>query len=312
MLMAYEPSGRSGPLLSIWGLLAIGALVASGWVYQLAIDWIPLIFLNALLTAGYGFLGFVMVGLALNYSKCRSPVFGVLLGLAVGLAGTAGTHYFAYARVIDTAMAQYEKETDKPAEREKMTQALPIASYFETRVEQGWRISSMPISGFFVYLIWFIEALLIIGISVLGGWLAGREPFCESCNVWADEERLLLTRWDQSDEAVEQLDGATTLDELINPPTTRPHWTAEKQLGTSWLDYKVNACPNCEESRFLSISKNWVELDTEGDETEKSNEVHEYLVIDAEIAEQLEQLAVTLVPAEREPESEAETEQVEE
>ena len=88
----YSHSGKfgiHGPMLAI----AAGVIVAYplGFAYAYLIKWIPFIYLNFLITAGYGFLFGFMTSLLMKFGKVRNGVIALLCGIVVGLLGLYGS-----------------------------------------------------------------------------------------------------------------------------------------------------------------------------------------------------------------------------
>src|SRR5436190_7466286 len=81
----YRHSGKfgiHGPLLAILAALIVGYPL--GIAYAYLIKWIPFIYLNFLITTGYGLaFGFVTM-LLLQFAKVRNGIVALLTGLAVG------------------------------------------------------------------------------------------------------------------------------------------------------------------------------------------------------------------------------------
>ena len=82
----YKHSGKfgvHGPLLAL--LAAVVAGYPLGIIYAYLIKWIPFIYLNLFITAGYGLaFGFMTMAL-LKFAKVRNSSIALLTGLAVGL-----------------------------------------------------------------------------------------------------------------------------------------------------------------------------------------------------------------------------------
>src|SRR5579862_4665134 len=87
----YSHSGKfgvHGPLLA----LIAGVFVAYplGIAYSYLIKWIPFIYLNCLITAGYGFAFGFLTFFLLKFGKVRNGTLALLTALVVGLAALYG------------------------------------------------------------------------------------------------------------------------------------------------------------------------------------------------------------------------------
>ena len=174
----YKPSGKFGPLslVTIPALGAIGALIG-GFAYSYAVNWIPFIYINILLTIAYGFLVGFMIDQGASLGKLRNPALGVLLGLVVGVFAIYTqwvAHFYAVSnqtQLIWNSAALWEA----------------IARLNETG---SWSIgrAGEPVSGLLLYVVWGVEAIIMLGLTVFMAQLAAHRLFCEGCGKWTDYE----------------------------------------------------------------------------------------------------------------------------
>jgi hypothetical protein len=88
----YKHSGKfgiHGPLLA----LSAGACAALplGLAYSYLIKWIPFIYLNFLITAGYGFAFGLLTTVLLKFGKVRNNAVALLCSVGVGLLASYGS-----------------------------------------------------------------------------------------------------------------------------------------------------------------------------------------------------------------------------
>ncbi|MDH3583740.1 MAG: hypothetical protein OER86_05955 [Phycisphaerae bacterium] len=248
----YKPSGKFR--FSIFGLTAALAVVgvALGWVYQWLIDVVPWIYLSVVITLGFGLLLFLGAGWVTRLGRCRNVALAILVAVIAGLLVTAATYYHAYTIFLDDAMAA---ENIPAEQRAVATEQFPFRDYLKFRVETGWSIgrpgrdgsSGMPIKGVFVYLVWLIEAGILVGGAALGAVGAARQPYCESCDEWTEADLLTVALPQPEPDTVERVKTATSVDQLLSVPI------APSPDEASSLVYSLSGCPRCENSAFLTV-----------------------------------------------------------
>ena len=79
MLDSYQPSGRVGKSTLVWTLTGLLIAVGLAWLYQRLLDWIPLIYINFLLTLGSGFALGVITAMIVGLGHCRNVVVALVL-----------------------------------------------------------------------------------------------------------------------------------------------------------------------------------------------------------------------------------------
>jgi len=296
---AFKPSGKTTPVFLIVVVLFAAALGAASWLYTALLGWIPWIYLNLLVLLG--FAGLVGIGayMAAQLGKNRNAILGAVAGLAIGVVGAGGSHYFAYSSALDDVVEELaqigEIEQSRDELRAELEKELGFGDFIDARVEAGWSIgrssSSGNFTGFFVWLIWAIEALAILAAGVIGGYLSSRSPFCEPCSQWMEEEELLNQDVDWGE--VETLSVATSVEGIIGlvvSPKTEPSSVSLKYVGKQ--------CASCNGDAYLSISKHWQE-EEKGELEDKSEDVHSDIAISGEDLQHLRALASQPHSAER-------------
>lgn len=270
MLERYAPSGQFSPATLLYGLVFALVIAGGAWLYQALVDWIPLIYVSFLATLGFAAVAFVATGAAMTRGNCRNAAVAVLLGLAIGAAGTAGSHWFAYQRFVGKVADNLKGAKTQAQVRE----AIPFGRYLGLRAESGWRVGKgkgAPLRGFFVWAIWGIEALVIVGGAAWGAKGAAANPFCENCLAWAEEEPV-LTRRDQDDLALERLAQAARPDELFRlAPAEKP---AEFRL-----DYLLHRCRQCDQSSWLTVKRVRSVTDGQGKTSDETKALWELVLL---------------------------------
>lgn len=178
--MYYKP----GKGISVLGILiciavAIIASLIGGLTYVYASWFIPFIYVNFLLTLGYGFiLGFAM-DYAFKFGKVRG--FAYQKGLAI-IAGLIGL-YVAWAIFVAVV-------TEASSPFEMLTKPLEVWTFIRLINVTGlWTIvGDSPVTGGFLWMVWIIEALMIVGVTFVKA--DESRPFCETSNQWMKETVL--------------------------------------------------------------------------------------------------------------------------
>lgn len=199
----YQPSGKYAatlfPLVIAFYLLGIPFLSV---VYSLLIWYIPFIYLNFFLTIGL----VVAMSWCLNqlskWGKLRNIKMANYIAFFAGILAI----YLVWASYVTLLVNAGDTVGTGSSYRDvtitktffNITHFIGIISSPASIVDAmaylydngSWSIKSITVSGFFLAVIWFIEAVII----VVGTWLAGTdqadEPFSEVSNSWFDKKEL--------------------------------------------------------------------------------------------------------------------------
>ena len=149
----YAHSGKFGLMGPIYMLVmgTVGSLVLSA-VYGYAIYYIPFIYLNFLITLGFGACVGFLVGYGGKLGKVRNPGMLLIFGLAFGMfAEYAGWVSWIFALSKQQALA---------------LQPLDIWAVVMLVGQEGaWSIFGWTPTGASLFAIWAIEAVMIIGFE---------------------------------------------------------------------------------------------------------------------------------------------------
>mgnify|MGYP006280531391 CR=1 FL=1 len=264
MPSAYEPSGKFDSSVFLFFLLALAVSVGFGWLYQWLIAIIPLIILNLAVTAAYAAALWFAISLMVEYGQCRNRTLAAVMGLVIGAVGLGASHYFDYLAGIATIM----EDPNIPARmRDAVEAKIGFSDWINMRVEQGYVITRMtsssdggpPISGVFVYGVWAIEAVIIVGAAAWGGFESAGAAFCESCGKWATDVGAFLYP-NPTDEVVESIDNAGSLETVAEPEIAFGHDPDRS------LRYDVEECPECDDSKYLSVIEQTITVNKDGNE----------------------------------------------
>jgi phosphate/sulfate permease len=234
---SYRPSGRFNPLTLALFAGAIVAAAAAAWLYQMLMTWIPYIYVNLVLCAGFGAALGVAGAWAVRRGHCRNRVVAVALAVPLAAAAVGASYYWGYRSTL-SAIAEKNPETPIEAIREEVT----FERWIDARKEAGWTMSSShssdsrrnspDISGAGVLVVWAIEALLLLGLTVLLVDAEAQKPYCERCGRWCAPKPLSLAGLGRADIAV-RADG--------DPARS--------------LVLTGNICDGCTDTAFLSVEE---------------------------------------------------------
>ncbi len=243
----YTHSGNT-PTLSILLTIAFGlcaALILSA-VYGYAIFYIPIIYLNFFITLGFGFLVGIAVGTGGKIGKARNTQFYGVLGFAMGLfAAYAGWVMYFYAGSEQSFFPYHLKD---------------LWANMQFLTESGiWSIFGWTPTGWQLYVIWGIEALMIIGASTLIAiGFVDTTPFCEECNTWVENGQVI--------EGLENIeDRASFKSDIEQGKIERlselKQLKSESNYGT---EVHLSSCVSCSNTHFLSLECTAVTMDDDG------------------------------------------------
>ena len=239
-LRCYVPSGAFKPVIfvHVWGWMLV--TVALAGLYELLLYFIPFIFLNLLLAVGFGVAMGVPVLWAIEAAHCRNR--GVALGVALllGVGGLAASYGWGYRRALSQLASK-----DPGTSLSQAAQELGFGDWLQERINDGWYIKKNPITGAGVLAVWGIEAVIVLGILLIGTGGGGRAPYCERCRQWTRSQtaRLPGIGWRRVQPMLERGDLAGVLS-----------LTSDRESDSVTMLLERTSCPQCGESAYLSIT----------------------------------------------------------
>ena len=247
MLAKFVPSGRVDATSILVAPAVIAIAAGLGWVYQILIEVIPFIYIDALLVAGLGFGIGLITAKSVKFGNCRNPIAAGLLGAAAGLAAVGVSHVAAYQHTLALAKAQGP---------------VSVSDYLSFRTQVGWSVgkggSGVPIKGPFVYVFWAVECLSVIGFAFAMGRAAGARPYCEECRRWADSVVTSRAVRTPGAAGVAVVRGADDIAKLLDLPAGAAD--AGGAIGRDELIYSLTACPACGGVATLAVQLKTVKL----------------------------------------------------
>ncbi|WP_028862580.1 hypothetical protein [Psychromonas aquimarina] len=257
-------------LMIIFG--AFAALLLST-VYGYAIAYIPFIYINFFITLGFGGLTGMAVGMGGKIGKARRPGLYFLIGLAAGLlAEYAGWVAWIYASSDQTLFFVHPDEL------------LPTMELIA--VTGAWSIFGWTPTGFALYIIWAIEALIVIGGSALVAYVhVESTPFCEQCSKWVENAQTIAGFQAIDDgEAFKR-----KLEEGLVDMVPGLEIAGDSSLASTVIE--INRCNCCDNSNYLSLTTVNVSVDDKGKESKDTDTFVRNLKITSSQYAQIEALS---------------------
>jgi len=190
----YKHSGKfsvGGLLLGV--ILSVIAAVILSFIYSYIIYYLPFVYLNFLVCIGFSIAVGFTTGKLLELGKVRSNLIVAFAGFLVGLISL----YSAWAVSIHALLNRANDPISLP---EVFMSPLGVWETILSINETGiWSIKGATPTGIFLWIIWGIEALIIIGGSVfLSVGVSSGNVFCERCSAWCEMTKsIFLTSSDE-------------------------------------------------------------------------------------------------------------------
>ena len=260
----YRHSGKA-PLL---GLLIIGAtgfiaIPILGLIYGYLIFYIPFIIINFFIVIGYLAIISVVLNKAAVSGKIRNSFVIGITGFGFGLlAEYVGWVAWIAALVKDPS---FLFEFLFPQDVIKM-----IIAIGEVGV---WSFRGATPSGAFLYFIWLLEAIMVVGgITYLTLKAFSDIPFCEDSEVWANKKSTLavfapLTNPDQFKASI--LQGGISAFNEIKPI----------QSGSAFTMLELYECEVCKNFFVLNVKDVKISFDRKGRQNRTEKMIVKHLIL---------------------------------
>ena len=302
VFQTYKPSGRCGFLTIPLIFLAIGATIPLAFVYQLVLNFIPIIYVNFLATMGMGY-ALARIGIFVVQSgKVRNLLVTGALAVTLVFSALGAKFFFQYRAMLDeftTQVMQSEKIEDSHREevRAELAKELTFVKHIQLRTENGWNLgrggqNGAPVNGLFVYLVWIIEAGVVLYFCVPKTYASAGLPFSEKLNAWASELNAVMVLPVTSEEMVSKIRAAASVDELLEIPIPKTDQSNQFAI------YKVNSIAGQEmEDAYLSVSLLTLSVNNKGEQVRAEAPLVQNAVLSRQQREQLVENAQLLKEA---------------
>ena len=255
----YRHSGQFGPVGIVMMLgFGAGAGAVVGAIYGMLIFWIPFVYLNFIGTIGVAAAAGAAVYMGAVVGKVRNPMLCGLAGVTAGFVALwAAWVGWIYVLTADSDMAVIVLRPSALWDLIVMIGAEGVWSI--------GRSSSEPVSGTVLYIVWIIEAVMIVGGSAFIAYVTmSGKAFCERCNCWVSNKIELPKLKPPQDENA--LDGLVTGD--VSGILTLERGSKRGRH----IQVELLGCRTCDEMYLIDVSVVSVTKDKKGkDETNSTH-----------------------------------------
>ncbi len=264
MLDRYRPSGQCP--VTFLAMMVPGMALAAvvGVVYELAMQYIPLIYLDVLATIGAVVALFVVGTGLVSLGRCRNAMAAGLLGALMGATAWAVSFIFAWWWTVRKAQTP-----------------VSFFEYLPIRADYGFTIGKsgggIPVKGIFAWALWVVEGGIFVLGTMLPTYRSAFRPFCEGCQKWAKLEKFSFVVNRPGEATVETLTKAQELPDLVPDPSKKEDAGPE---GTR-LVYQVKGCPSCTSVDHLNVEFKYTVIENKKP-AEKTTKLHESVLIGQE------------------------------
>lgn len=287
----YRHSGNfstSGLLAGLAASLVAALVLAYAYAYILV--YLPIAgYITFIISAGFGAgIGWSTISV-LKRGKVRNEV--VMLGAAAGIGLLA--LYVAWAVWVYALLRRAEADVG----------LLPVLTnppvLWEVigaiNAEGAWSISGATPSGAVLWILWAVEALIILGAAgLVAKSMSGDGVFCEQCGDWCEgTEMIARTAHGNPSDVVAKIEGKD--------------FPAVQALGPvaagarSWMHLTLAHCKSCDETIVLSMNSVRLEKDDKGNDSEKSDTLIDRLLLTREERDAVRQMGKAIAASPPEP-----------
>lgn len=264
--------GTMGPILM--GVLGLIGSIALGAAYGYVIYYMPLVYLGFLATIACGVaMGFI-IGKAALWGKVRNQKAVISFAALAGLL----TVFFQWVFWLNALGA------------ELVFSPLFVLDAMSGLAEEGiWEIFSFTPTGAILYLIWVIEAgIIIVGSVLFAMGVSVGKPYCENCDKWVETE-ILSSQLDRIVSTQKFIDEVEQQDFTI--------LTSLEKVGHDALrrtKVELSTCKDCHKDHYLTVTQLDTVFDDEGKPEEEENELVANLIINGTTYQALKEWNKTL------------------
>ena len=255
----YKLSGKSGNIFIVGILIGPILVTLLSIIYAYIDVYNPFVYLTLLVFIGLLFGIISVQKLVIHLSKCRSKGSSIIYGIVTGIFGVyASWCAFLYVmfRKEDLPMELLDLMLS-PSYVYEIAQSLSVVGYFT--------LFGASVKGGFLWFIWIVEAIGIIGAGALGGLAVMHEEiFCEDCNRWAEDIDFNLRLAIEDKEVTKnQIKGDVM--KLLDYPMT------EKIL-EEHLKINIHRCSKCLNTTTIDVDLMTYETNEKGEVKEEKED----------------------------------------
>lgn len=289
----YTPSGKFAPVAFVYLLLAcILVMPILAGIYAYAVWYIPIIYLNVLVTIGFGFAIAFVTRYVLSLGKVRNYALAFLFSIILFLVA----YYIHWAFWTDLVLNAGESYGNKRIGitlsnvnlQEVFQLALNPSVLFEYIYEINgvgtWGVRDFTPTGILLALFWLVEFGIIAFMGVLSPVAKAKEPFNETTQEWFKEEEVALLSFIEDETAFKNMAEQGVWSDLL-PQIVKIQ--DEKQSQSLFTLYRSG------NEFYLSVTNKKAEVNKKGEVKFEDNELIQYLRINKEIYDEVKKISLT-------------------
>lgn len=269
----YKPSGKFSPLSALYlAVASVTAIPLLAYLYiaithaLLSIGFV-FYFVNFVVTLGFGVsVAGIMNFVVLGWGKVRNVVVAIVLSTLAGLIA----YYWQWVFYLQEMY--YTEDTVLTIAQNPIAVRTAVRDLLQTGT---MTIENNTINGFWLFIIWLIEATAIIGPVIFIGKAKAGQPFSESARKWAKEIKTPLIEYLEEQEAEAVKKGNYGLLANVREGSERSHHAA------------VTLYDMHDGQWYVSIENKYVTADDKGKVTFEDQPVLKYALLDASLIKAL-------------------------
>jgi hypothetical protein len=281
----YRHSGTVPPL-GLLKALALGLLVSvpAAFVYAYILVYLPIIgVITFILTAGFGGIVGFAVGAVMHKGKVRNNTAALAAAVPVAL-------FALWASWVAWVYALLHRADAEVGVLDLALNPAALAKVILLINEKGsWSFKGATPTGGALWVMWALEAAIIVGLILFVAREAVSSPFCEACDRWCEEHKglayigpthkdVLVPRLEKADYAI--------LVELEGPS------------GDSFTQLDLHQCSQCQGNAALTATSVTVKLKKGKQEKEEKVLLRHLVLSPSELSTVKETLARAQPPQE--------------
>jgi len=264
----YKLSGKSGNIFIVGILLGPILVTLLSIIYAYIDLFNPFIYLTLLVFIGLLFGIIIVQKLVIRLSKCRSKGSSIIYGSVTGLFGVYAS-WFTFLYVMfrkDNVPIELLDLMLSPKLVFDWANALSIEGYFT--------LFGIAVKGGFLWFIWLVEAIGIIGAGAIGGLkVMHEEVFCEDCNRWAEDLNFDLRL---------NVKGYAKIENQIKEDVmTLLNYPKIERITEEHLKINIHRCSNCLNTATIDVDLITYETDEKGKVNEKNEDFSNVYILSA-------------------------------
>lgn len=262
----FKLSGKSGNIFIVGILLGPILVTLLSIIYAYIDVYNPIVYLTLLVFIGLLFGIIIIQKFVIRLSKCRSKGSSIIYGILTGLFGVYAswcTFLYVMFRKEDIPVELFDLMLS-PSLVFELAQSLSVDGYYT--------LFGATVKGGFLWFIWILEAIGIIGAGALGGSAVMHEEiFCEDCNRWSEDlnfdMRLAIDNKDVTKEIIE-----TNIEKILI-------FNKHDNSNSEHIKVNLHQCSKCQNTSTIDIDLMTYETNDKGEVKEKNEDFSSVYVL---------------------------------